>query len=438
MTLAKILQAAAGNAGAAGSALYVEDVFSTYLYTGNSSTQTITNGIDLAGEGGLVWTKERSASTYGHRITDTERGSDYWLTTNDTISQQGPLTNYTAFNTTGFTLDSSINHNNSGTTYASWTFRKAPKFFDVVTWTGNMTARTISHNLGSVPGCIIVKSTDGAGSWYVYHRSVGNTGALRLNLTNVVDTSPYWNNTDPTSTVFSLGVDSGVNASSTSYVAYLFAHNAGGFGESGTDNVISCGSFTTDGSGNATVNLGYEPQWIMYKNTGSGTNWEILDSMRGLTVDSANRKLLANTSGAEGTESETDLTATGFKFAASPSNTYIYIAIRRPMKPPESATEVFGQIARTGNGATTALTGTGVTTDMVMTRGRNHTSYPLNAFHDRLRGAKKFLLTNTYGGYSSTDAESSGSTSGTGLTSLTQFDVMDGVVIGADGLVFVI
>ena len=154
---------------------YVEDVFRTYLYTGNGSTQTITNGIDLAGKGGLVWTKSRS-NAQGHRLSDTARGIYNTIFTNTTDAQVYDTTYLTNFGATGFTLGTT--NNSSGQNYASWTFRKQPKFFDVVTYTGSTSGVTINHSLGSVPGCIIIKKTSSASAngWYVWHRDLASAG----------------------------------------------------------------------------------------------------------------------------------------------------------------------------------------------------------------------------------------------------------------------
>jgi hypothetical protein len=273
-------------AQASGPANYIEDVFQTWLYTGNGSTQTITNGIDLAGKGGLVWLKDRSNSgdPKNHYLYDTVRGTSVSLSsnlTNGNISTSG--IQLTAFNNNGFNLGSSSNINQNTFNYASWTFREQPKFFDVVTYTGNNTSgRTVAHNLGSVPGCIIVKQLNGANPWFVYHRSLGASKHLRLNTTNAeLTTDNPWNNTSPTSTVFTLGDGSAVNGGGNTYVAYLFAHDAGGFGLSGTDNVISCGSYTGNGSSTGpTVTLGYEPQWILVKSaTLAGENWYLSETI---------------------------------------------------------------------------------------------------------------------------------------------------------------
>jgi len=335
-------------------AVYVEDVFSTFLYNGNGSTQTITNGIDLAGKGGLVWIKGRSVA-YDHCLQDTTRGANKILFSNLTLAEQNDTNAITTFNSTGWDMgaESGINANNQ--TFASWTFREQPKFFDIVTYTGTGSNTTIPHNLGSVPGCIIVKRRDSSGYWWaVYHRSLTNASYyLLLQETGAqANSSAIWNGTTPTNTVFSVGTSADTNASGGTYVAYLFAHDAGGFGTAGTDNVISCGSFTSNASGFFTATLGYEPQWVMYKQTNVSDDWKMIDTMRGMTNPYTNgARLLANSSAAEGTGNGfIEPTATGFygPGTGAASGTYIYIAIRRgPMKTPTVGTEVFSPLAAT-------------------------------------------------------------------------------------------
>jgi len=347
---------------------YIEDYFSTFLYSGNAGTQTVTNGIDLSTKGGMVWIKSRSGA-YPHSILDTARGFNYSgtqtkrLDPSTTDSQADAAGNATQASslTDGFSVTTSgggaINfYNASGQTYTSWSFAKAPKFFDVLTYTGTGSTRTVAHNLGSVPGCIMIKNLSDTDGWLVYHRGIGATKTLTLNSTGaaVTDGIDYFNDTEPTSTVFTVKEGGKANASGNNYVAYLFAHNAGGFGLTGTDNVISCGSFTTDGSGNATVSLGYEPQWLLTKGTSAGNDWFINDNMRGLSY-STFAFLNPNYSDAETVLSgdylvpnATGFTAKGF----SGSTTFIYIAIRRgPMKVPTSGTSVFSPQAYTGTGA---------------------------------------------------------------------------------------
>ena len=378
---------------------YIEDVFSTWLYTGNGSTQTITNNIDLSTKGGLVWIKDRDSGAKGHALFDTARGVNLKLQSQSTNGQFSGANQLTAFNTTGFDLGSAGDPNGSGTTYASWTFRKQPKFFDVVTYTGTGANRTISHNLGSVPGCIIVKRTDTTADWAVYHRSLANTQYLVLNTTAAAATgATWWNSTTPTSSVFSLGTDASVNASGGTYVAYLFAHDAGGFGLTGADNVISCGSFTTDASAYANVNLGYEPQWVLQKQTDSTNSWYLTDNMRGsTTLGGQMAQLLANVSNVESTGTGgAHPTATGFESTGlAISGTFIYIAIRRgPMKVPTTGTSVFSPVSTSGN--VTSIT-SGFPVDFALGKEiKNSTSYGNYAI-DRLRGGAVLSETNTTG-----------------------------------------
>ena len=356
---------------------YIEQVFSTYLYTGSGGAQTITNNIDLAGDGGMVWIKGRSGAT-GHRLTDTTRGATKSLASETTAAEATESTGLTAFATTGFTIGADADYNTSAATYVSWTFREQPKFFDVVTYTGTGSNTTIAHNLDSVPGCIIVKRTDTTANWAVYHRSLANTQYLVLNNTDAVATgATWWNSTTPTSTVFSVGTNASVNASGGTYVAYLFAHDAGGFGLTGTDNVISCGSWTGTGSP-VTVNVGFEPQFILVKNTITPQNFYIVDSMRGFatTTNGSGRinYISPGTSNAEVPDQAfLGPSSTGF-VTNGENNLHIYVAIRRgPMEIPTVGTSVFGTRVRTGDdtSAPTITPTTAMVTDMTLTMNRS-------------------------------------------------------------------
>jgi len=422
----------------AGPVVYVEDVFSTWLYTGNGSTQTITNGIDLSGKGGLVWVKARGSTSFGnvdHALHDSARGVTNSLLSSSNSGQFDQTTSgVTVFNSSGFAIGSGPRYNESPVSYASWTFRKQAKFFDVVTYTGNGSNRTIAHNLGSVPGTILVKRTDTSGDWQVYHRSLANTEYMVLNSTAAkVTGATRWNSTTPTSTEFSLGTDATVNANTGTYVAYLFAHNAGGFGTAGTDSVISCGSFTSDSSGNATVTLGWEPQWLLFKRTDSTGSWALHDTMRGGSLSASSDGLSANTSEAEGAGTSNyawNPTATGFQFRASLGGsgaTYIYIAIRRgPMKTPTSATSVFSALS-VSNPPTPYAVSTSFPVDLILST--NSTLVRYRAVNDRLRGGNptsyRPLFTNT------TDAE--GSYGGIGYNFASNTSVIDHSVEAGQG-----
>ena len=369
MAVRDVVQAAAG---VGGGGEYIEDLFSTYLYDGTQTAKTITNGIDLAGEGGMVWSKVRNNSGT-HRLNDSVRGVSNGLRSDSTAADQTVSNGITAFNSDGYALgtdagNSGYNFNNY--TYASWTFRKAEKFFDVVTWTGDGVAgREIAHSLDSVPGMVIVKNTSRTSSdWAVWHRSLTSGNFILLNSTAGQSSSyaslVFGNNSttvDPTSTQFTVGTGYYVNAYNETYVAYVFAHDAGGFGDDGEQNVISCGSYTGNGSTVANpVTLGWEPQWVLIKQTNaSANNWIMFDVMRGIATGSDDQYLFPNTSGAEGSVDRLSVTSTGFSLNSLGSDTnangstYIYIAIRRPMKTPESGTEVFSVQRATDSGTST-------------------------------------------------------------------------------------
>ena len=366
---------------------YIEDVFSTYLYTSDfpAVAKTITNGVNLSSNGGMVWIKCRSHNlgASSHVLVDTARGAQKVLSINNG-SEVTDSQSLTAFNSTGFSIGTQVQINAGYGSYVSWTFRNQPKFFDVVTYTGNATLRDVSHSLGSVPGAIFIHARNASGSgWLVYHRSVGTQNFMVLNTTDAQASSSNWMPTAPTSTTFPLSAAL-ANSAATTYVAYLFAHDAGGFGAAGTDNVISCGSFTTDGSGNATVTLGWEPQWIMRKSSSStATGWEIGDNMRGLLAPpSGSPFLTANTALAESSLGTRVFgpTATGFTAVGSPSTTYIYIAIRRgPMRTPTSGTSVYSNLAYTGD----------QTDNRILSQGSSAPN-DLFMFMDRTNGAGTF------------------------------------------------
>jgi hypothetical protein len=398
---------------------YIEDVFSTWLYTGTDVAQTITNNINLSGKGGLVWIKVRNA-TNNNLIFDTNRGANNSIFTDLTNAQftGGSPYGVDSFGTTGFILDG-INgrnsYNSSGFNYASWTFRKQPKFFDIVTYTGDGSfTRNVAHNLGAVPGFIIIKATSATGNWYVAARSSAyggwftspSTSDFGLNLTS--STSSLTSGT--LFTASTVGVndivgDGGsnaaqrdkVNANGVTYVMYLFANNAGGFGATGADNAISCNSYTGNGSATGpVVTLGYEPQWLLIKRTSATSDWNLIDNMRGFAVGGANAELNPNLSNAESTGAFVTPTATGFQLNTTDTgynangNDYIYIAIRRgPMKTPTVGTSVFSPITRTGTGANATISGVGFAADLLISDARNSGNGA--GFFDRLRGGSAML-----------------------------------------------
>lgn len=390
--------------------LYVEDVFSTYLYTGNGSSQTITNGIDLAGKGGLVWVKARAGETYGGNVfVDTARGRASLISSSSvpTVSStEGAYTSpantdLVSFNSNGFTLgsDNWWNKNTNGQPYASWTFRKAPKFFDVVTYTGNgASTRDIAHSLGVAPGMIIVKNTGAASNWFVWHRSIDNN-IIFLERTDaaVASTGFYFGNSSTqTASNFRILSAGGTNANGSTYVAYLFAH------DTTADGVIQCGSYTANNGNDVPVTLGWEPQFIIVKNASAATGgWYMSDNMRGMAVQgSSSAHSFPNSSAAEGTATNgITATATGFIAgglgninAGDTTSKFIYLAIRRGhMRVPTDATKVYDVKTRTGTGGSASISGLTAQPDVLLATSRDGWSSPV--FYDRLRGFGQSLIT---------------------------------------------
>ena len=238
-----------GAAGAADESTFVDDVFSTYLYKGNNSTQTITNGIDLDGEGGMVWIKDRDQAAF-HSVSTKGVGNlnqflvpdeNYaFITAGNNVIDQ--------YNSNGFNLNIGsglVNANNVD--YTSWTFRKAPGFFDVVTFTETGSNLPVSHELGCIPGMILMKRTNGTSSWFVFHRDMGQDKLLRLDRdipATDMSGSTYggggWCPVTNTTFTFKSGAI-GYGAGSE-WVAYLFAGGA-------SDEPGSARSVDFDGSG---------------------------------------------------------------------------------------------------------------------------------------------------------------------------------------------
>tara|TARA_B100001939_G_scaffold164697_1_gene141983 strand:- start:1536 stop:3776 length:2241 start_codon:yes stop_codon:yes gene_type:complete len=402
----------------------ISGLFQTTLWTGNASTQTITTGIDLSNKGGLLWFKQRTSGTNEHNWwLDSARTAQYTLSSNLTSAEINQTSYAPTFTSTGFSLYNWQYANDNNEDYVGWTFRKEPKFFDVVTYSGTGSAQNISHSLGSVPGMILVKRRDSTASWNVYHRGLnGGTNpeqyGINLNTTGAeFSSSGYWNNTAPTSTQFTVGTSSNANASGGTYVAYLFAHNNndGGFGPDSED-IIKCGSYTGTGSSGNFIDLGFEPQWLLIKNADASESWIIQDNMRSMTDtdyawlyangtnDEAGGSLSGGASAARPTGFE--INPTGANINAS-GNNYIYMAIRRPdQSTPTVASEVFSIDTK---GSSAPYFDSNHIVDMALVKSAGATGDWYN--YARLMG-EKYLATNT------TAAEANASEAG--------FDFMDG------------
>jgi len=354
-----LLLATAGNAGGPG--LDVDEVFATTRYTGTSGNHDIVNGLDLSTEGGWLWFK-RTNGNNDHFTVDNVNGLNKYLVPNS--SGTGSTHTSVSYNNNGFSLSTNLGDNNeSGALYINYSFRRAPKFFDIVSYTGNDTNRTIAHNLGSVPGMIIIKKTTAAGDWGVYHREMARNSEDSTAPEQVYvvlqktdkreDQDTWWNDTAPTASAFSLGSRSDINQNGQSFVAYLFAHhnNDGEFGETGDKDIIKCGGYTGGGSSNLVeVDVGFEPQWLMIKRVDDNEDWIILDSIRGINALKDNHSSVALRPNQSSNDSQEFAQATGTGFKCQTGNAkinasngeYIYVAIRKgSLNKPTDATKVF-------------------------------------------------------------------------------------------------
>jgi hypothetical protein len=374
---------------------YIDDLTITNnqpVYTADFTVPTSASLLDTvgaAGSGGLVWIKGRSGAT-DHALYDTVRGATFDLVSNSNAAQTTQTTGLTSFNSNGFTIGALAKLNTNAATYVSWAFREQDKFFDVRTVSHTNGAQTVVDfsNLGTL-GMVIYRDT-GTSNWFVWHRSLTGTNKLLLNATDAQASYTVYSVSGTTVTIASA-------ATTGTKLIYAFAHNAGGFGASGTDNVISCGTYL--GSNHRlkeVVTLGYEPQWVLIKNiTTAAQRWVMVDNMRGMADTGSQAWLFANSSVIEATTAADNVVAapTGFYFNGPESDineagsTFVYIAIRRgPMKVPTSGASVFAPSITTQNWvANTVLSNAGFAADTLIEKART-SNLSLSTF-DRLRGA---------------------------------------------------
>lgn len=304
--------------------------FNVVTYTGTGASLNVT-GVGFQPD--LVWIKGRSSAT-DHALYDAVRGVQNQLESNNTGAETTETTGLTAFGSDGFTVGALAQVNTNTASYVAWNWKEgATPGFDIVTYTGNGANRTISHALGAVPHLIIVKGRSGTiggnQNWRVYHRNANaspQSGGLYLSLTNGFTTdSTWWNNTTPTSSVFSVGTDAGVNSSDGTYVAYLWTEIPG---------FSRIGSYVGNSSSDGTfVECGFRPAFILIKSTAGGSQWMIYDDKRdGYNVD--NDHLNPDDNATEGTDDDIDFLSNGFKLRRSSPNfndgsTFIFAAFAR-------------------------------------------------------------------------------------------------------------
>ena len=306
--------------------------FEAKTYTGTGSSQSIT-GLSFSPD--FVWIKNRSGAN-SHGLVTSLVNTRYALDTSATSGEVDFGTSgVTSLNSDGFTVATHPVYNSSSNNYISWNWdangagssntsgtitstvsANTTSGFSIVSWTGNASNSTVGHSLGTTPSMIIVKNRSAVEAWIVYHSTLGNTKFLELSATDATQTSStIWNNTSPTSTLFTVGTNSKVNGNTNSMIAYCFAEVKG---------FSKAFSYTGNGSSDGTyVHLGFRPAWIIIKKSdGSVQNWVIHDSKRSAYNLSQN-KLFANLSDAEdtgGTNYNLDILSNGFKLRSSNSD----------------------------------------------------------------------------------------------------------------------
>ena len=315
--------------------------FNTVLYSGNAGTQSIT-GVGFQPD--FVWVKERNG-TNAHYLQDIVRGNTKTLNSNETFGE-GTVTNgVTSFDADGFSLGNSIAYNRSSYNYVAWCWKaggaavtntdgtitsqvsaNTEAGFSIVSWSANLTSgATVGHGLNSEPSLIIVKARSGADpvtNWGVYHSSLGNTKFLYLNRTDAAGTSAgFWNNTSPTSSVFTVGNSGNINGLANNMISYCFAEVEG---------FSKFGSYTGTGVSGNTVTVDFEPAFVMIKKSSDTGSWYMFNNKTKTGIYSD--QLQANSSGAEQAGLYVKFLANGFQLdtAASDLNTggqtFIYMA----------------------------------------------------------------------------------------------------------------
>ena len=308
--------------------------FQTKLYTGNG-TAIGSGGLTVTFDGSenmqpdLVWIKNRDGIDW-HDLFDSVRGVTKRLYSNSTNAENTNTEGLTAFGTNGFTVGNSGDVNTNSNNHASWNWlaggtgssntdgsitstvsANTTAGFSIVSYTGTGSAATVGHGLGSELACYIIKQRDATGGWIVYHK--GNTSSpetdyLRLDKTDATVDDAIFNDTAPTSSVFSIGTNAPVNTSSGTYIAYCFAEKKG---------YSKFGSYVGNGSSDGPfIFTGFKPAWIMIKRTDTTGSWYILDNKRN-TFNVVTKYLKANETTADSTIDFVDFTANGVKMKAT-------------------------------------------------------------------------------------------------------------------------
>ena len=314
--------------------------FNTKLYTGNGAEQAIT-GVGFQPD--FTWIKKRNGTAV-HYLFDAVRGATYFVNSDQNYANQDNAQSLKSFDSDGFTLGTMAGANNNSDTFVSWNWRagagqgssntngsinttytsvNTTGGFSISQYTGTGANATVGHGLGAAPKVVILKSTSNSSNWAVYHKEIGAGKMLNLNSTNAEATNNgYFNDTDPTNLVFSLGDEGNdTNGSGKTYIAYCFAEKTG---------YSKFSDYTGNGSAEgAFVYTGFKPAFVLVKRNEAGYSWGINDSKRP-GYNETDKYLIPDTNASEQTNA-VDLVSNGFKFRSTAggfngSASYIYMA----------------------------------------------------------------------------------------------------------------
>ena len=324
------------------------DYFNTKIYAPDGSSSFAVTGVGFQPD--WVWLKSRNYAE-DHQLNDSVRGATKGLQSNSARTETSQSNGLTAFGSDGFTVGNLSDYNYNGDSIVSWNWKAGTAFtndasstgigsidsagsvntdagFSIVSYTGTENLQTVKHGLSTVPSMILFKNRSASANWKVYHKSLGATKGLKLDSSDAVFTSAgNFNNTEPTSSVFTVNTDAGLNGSGNSIISYCFS-DVKGYQKSG--------SFIGNGNANGSyTHLGFSPAFLFLKNTAdSGGNWQLFDNKRDPN-NVANHRLFPSLNNAESTDADNniDFLSNGFKMRTSNGDTnsngvtFIYYAV---------------------------------------------------------------------------------------------------------------
>ena len=407
--------------------------FNMLSWIGNEATRSIT-GAGFAPN--WIWIKETTSTSY-HVTFDSIRGPDNQLYIKSDAESTNAAT-ISSFDTDGWTMDNGLAINEDEETYIGWIWKgnddvptindngstdsivsvNSNAGFSIVSYRGTGSNATIGHGLSQAPDMIWFKNRDASASWLVYHQGLGNEKALYLETTGApTDSNAFFQDTDPTSTVFSVGTHADPNGNTNRIIAYCF-HDVTGYSK--------FGSYTGNGSAGQAITTGFKPDFVLIRTTVGTDNWRVYDTRRNRGL---NQFMQPNNNDAQEEHLGNDnphltITSTGFTITSdgnsqgnnADGNLYLYAAFKKNVTSNTTLANSFKTVTYSGNGSTQSITGTGFKPDLVWIKQRSGTQVPI--LYDSIRGEGDYIISSSNGA------------SGHSSSTLTSFD-SDGFSVGS-------